>query len=102
VRVYARSGPTLDHRSFLAAIKAGRTFVTNAPLLGVGVKSGDTWYGIGDEITLPAGRHQLQIQVTLTSNTPVDHLELIRNGKVAASIPLHGDRTAADTCSRSR
>jgi TolB protein len=97
VRVYARSGPTLDHRSFLAAIKGGRTFVTNAPLLGVGFKSGDAWYGIGDEITLPAGRHQLQIQVNLRSNTPVDHLELVRNGKVAVSVPLRGDRMAADT-----
>jgi TolB protein len=97
VRVYARSGTTLDHRSFLAAIKGGRTFVTNAPLLGVGFKSGDAWYGIGDEITLPAGRHQLQIQVNLRSNTPVDHLELVRNGKVAVSVPLRGDRMAADT-----
>jgi hypothetical protein len=28
---------------------------------------------------------------------PVDHLELIGNGRVAASIPLSGDRTSADT-----
>jgi hypothetical protein len=97
VRTYARSGPTLEHRSFLAAIKGGRTFVTNAPLLGVGFKSGNTWYGIGDDITLPAGRHQLHIQVSLRSNTPVDHLELVRNGKVAVSVPLRGDRTSADT-----
>ena len=97
VRVYARTGAPLEHRGFLAAIKAGRTFVTNAPLLGVGFKSGDRWYGIGDEITLPAGRHQLQVQITLRSNTAVDHLELVRNGKVAVSVPLRGDRMSADT-----
>jgi hypothetical protein len=28
---------------------------------------------------------------------PVDHLEIIGNGQVVASIPLRGDRTAADT-----
>jgi hypothetical protein len=46
---------------------------------------------------LPAGKHVIQVQVTLRSNTPVDHLELIRNGKAIASIPLRGDRTRADT-----
>ena len=113
VRVYARSGLRLDHASFLAAIKGGKTFVTNGPLLGIGVKAdsrtvgrtdsrseGQTvggWYGIGDEISLPAGQHTLQVQVTLRSNTPVDHLELVRNGKVVASVPLRGNRTRADT-----
>ncbi|HEX9755429.1 MAG TPA: CehA/McbA family metallohydrolase [Gemmatimonadales bacterium] len=105
VRVYARVGPRLEHRGFLEAIKAGRTFVTNGPLLGLGVrtagrqdgKTADEWSGIGDEIRLPAGRHMLQVVVTLRSNVPVDHLELVRNGRVAVSVPLRGERTAADT-----
>ncbi len=33
VRVFVRSGSVLDHRRWLAGLKAGRTFVTNAPLL---------------------------------------------------------------------
>ena len=97
VRVYARTDGPLEHRSWLAAIKAGRTFVTNAPLLGVGYQLNGKWHGIGDSVSLPAGRHQLQVQVTLRSNTSVDHLELIRNGKVAAEVALSGDRTRADT-----
>lgn len=97
VRVYARSGGQLEHRSWLAAIKAGKTFVTNAPLLGVGYQAGGRWYGIGDSVSLPAGNHQIRAQVTLRSNTPVDHLEVIRNGKVVADLPLGGDRTRADT-----
>ena len=32
-RVFARSGAKLDYRAWLAAIKAGRTFATNGPLL---------------------------------------------------------------------
>ena len=100
VRVYARTDQALEHRSFLDAIRAGRTFVTNGPLLGLGYRGmgRDTtgWYGIGDEIELPAGPRRLQIQVTLRSNVPVDHLEVIRNGKVAISIPIQGG-VAADT-----
>src|SRR5207253_2983254 len=33
VRVFVHAGMTLDHRLWLAALKAGQTFVTNAPLL---------------------------------------------------------------------
>jgi hypothetical protein len=95
--VYARTGGPLEHRNWLAAIKAGRTFVTNAPLLGVGYQLNRKWYGIGDSVSLPAGRHQLRVQVTLRSNTPVDNLELIRNGRVVAAVPLAGTRTRADT-----
>src|SRR5439155_51133 len=34
-RVFVHSGPRLDYRGWLAALKAGRTFVSNGPLLGV-------------------------------------------------------------------
>lgn len=109
VRVYARTGGPLEHRSFLDAIRAGRTFVTNGPLLGLGVRADrsprgrrpatDTlgWYGIGDDVALPRGRHQVQVQVSLRSNTPMDHLEVVQNGQVVRSIPLRGDRTMVDT-----
>ncbi|HEX9164554.1 MAG TPA: CehA/McbA family metallohydrolase [Gemmatimonadales bacterium] len=105
VRVYARSGPALEHRSWLEAIRAGRTIVTNGPLLGLGVRvdgqaggrADGQWLGIGDDITLPAGSHTLRFQLTLRSNLPVNHLELVRNGKVLADVPLRGERTRADT-----
>jgi hypothetical protein len=91
----------LEHRSWLEAIRAGRTFVTNGPIVGLGVQrdgpAGGRWFGIGDEVALPEGTHPLRFQLTLRSNTPVDHLELVRNGKVVADIPLRGERTRADT-----
>jgi TolB protein len=95
VRVYAKAGATLDHARWLAAIKAGRTFVTNAPVLGFTVGGKEP----GDEIALPArGTPQaLEARVRLTSPVPVDRLEIIGNGRVVASIPLKGDRTRADT-----
>jgi TolB protein len=101
VRVYARTGAPLDHASFLAAIKAGRTFVTNGPILGLGARpAGGEWRGVGDEIRLPAGRHTLEVRISLWSNTRVDHLELVRNGQVVASVALGGERTRADTALR--
>ncbi len=91
-RVFVQSGATLEHRRWLAGLKAGRTFVTNAPLLEFSLAG----RAIGDEIRLPAGRHRLTARVGLRSNVPVDHLEIIGNGKVVASIPLRGDRMQAD------
>jgi Tol biopolymer transport system component len=92
VRVFVQSGPTLNHRRWLAALKAGRTFVTNAPLLEFALAG----RAIGEEIRLPAGSHRLTARVGLRSNVAVDHLEIIGNGKVVASIPLRGDRTAGN------
>ena len=95
VRVYARvgtGGSALDHRQWLAAIRSGRTFVTNAPVLEFTLDRRQ----IGDEIRL-AGGSELRAHVRLTSPVPVDHLELIGDGRVVASIPLSSDRTKADT-----
>jgi TolB protein len=91
-RVFVQSGATLDHRRWLAGLKAGRTFVTNAPLLEFSLGG----RGIGDDIRLPAGSHRLAARIGLRSNVPVDHLEIIGNGKVVATMPLRGDRTAAN------
>jgi hypothetical protein len=93
VRVYARTGAgALDHRRWLAAIRAGRTFVTNAPVLEFTLDGRQ----IGDEIRLSRGQ-ELRAHVRLRSPIPVDHLEIIGNGRVVASVPLSGDRTSADT-----
>ena len=95
VRVYARSGRRLDHARWLAAIKAGRTFVTNAPLLSFTLDGREP----GEEIRLPSGasRTHALAHVTLRSPVPVDHLELVGNGRVVSEIRLAGERTRADT-----
>jgi TolB protein len=88
VRVFVQSGTTLNHTRWLAGLKAGRTFVSNAPQLEFGLEG----KGIGDEIKLSAGSHQLKARIGLRSNVPVDHLEIVGNGKVVATIQLRGDR----------
>ncbi len=75
----------------MAGLKAGRTFVTNAPLLEFTLGGRE----IGDEIRLPAGGKRLTARVGLRSSVPIDHLEVIGNGSVVATIPLRGDRTTA-------
>jgi len=91
VRVFAQAGTRLDRRGFLAALKAGRTFVSNAPLLEFALDGRQ----IGEEIRLPRGGGTLVARVRLRSSVPVDHLEIIGNGRVVAAIPLTGDRTQA-------
>ncbi|MGH7559941.1 MAG: CehA/McbA family metallohydrolase [Gemmatimonadales bacterium] len=93
VRVFAQSGPRLDQRSWLAAIKAGRTFVTNGPLLTFTVDG----RGPGSSLELPAGVHQVRARVTLRSFVPVDRLEIVANGAVVATLPIGSGGTAADT-----
>jgi hypothetical protein len=92
-RVYVRSGAPLEHRRWLAALKAGRSFATNGPLLGLTVNGRE----LGSEVTLPEGGGELVAAVRLRSNVPVDRLELVVNGKVAREIPITDRRSAADT-----
>ncbi len=83
VRVYAKSGPTLDHRRWLDAIRTGHTFVTNAPLLTFTVNGREP----GDELRLPFGAHRIRARVTLKSTVPVERLEIVHNGTVIARFP---------------
>jgi TolB protein len=90
--VYVQSG-RLAYRPWLAALKAGRTFATNGPLLGFTLEG----TSIGGELRLPAPGRTVAARVTLRSYVPIDRLELVRNGEVVASIPLPGDRTSVAT-----
>ncbi|HTS87591.1 MAG TPA: CehA/McbA family metallohydrolase [Gemmatimonadales bacterium] len=92
-RVYVQSGTPLDRARWYSALRAGKSFATNGPILQLSVSG----QGIGGEVALDAGRRRLPVRVFMRSIVPIDHLELIRNGEVAARIPLRGDRTAADT-----
>ena len=72
-------------------LKAGRTFVSNGPLIGLAVAGKLP----GDEIKL-AGPGKLDYHASLRSLVPVDHFEVVLNGRVIASHPLDGARTQAD------
>jgi dipeptidyl aminopeptidase/acylaminoacyl peptidase len=91
-RVYVHTGAALDQRRLLDSLQAGRSFATNGPLLELHIAG----RGLGDELRLPPGEHEVVARVSLRSNVPVDHLEIVGNGEVVREIPLAGDRTVAD------
>jgi TolB protein len=90
-RVFVKSGAPLEHRRWLSALKAGRSFATNGPLLGMTVDGAE----LGGEVALPAGGREVTVSIRLRSNVAVDHLELVLNGKVVRQIPLEADRRSA-------
>ncbi len=103
VRVYAsisksapgaasRLGASQSLENWFDSLKHGRTFATNGPLLGftLGGKA------IGDEMKLPAGENQVKFTAWLRSIVPVDHLEIVCNGRVVRDLKLSRDRQSAD------
>ena len=92
-RVYAKvpRGP-LAHTSWLDSLKHGHTFATNGPLLGFTLGGKE----VGDDLKLPAGENKVKFKAWMRSIVPVDHLEVICNGKVTRELRLSVDRESAD------
>jgi len=92
-RVYAEvpRGP-LNIETWLSSLKQGHTFATNGPLLGFTLGG----HGLGDELRLPAGENKIEFTAWLRSIVPIDHLEVICNGRVVRELKLSDDRESAD------
>jgi Tol biopolymer transport system component len=90
-RVFLDTGGDMSPEALKAALKAGRTFASNGPLLGLeldGKRPGDTV-----SRTAPG---KLRYRIAMRSPVTVDHLEIVQNGKVVKSFPLAGDRRRLD------
>ncbi len=90
-RVYLDTGGRLDPAAAREALKAGRTFATNGPLLGL--ELGGTRPGGMLRRTVPG---TVRFHVALRSPVAVDHLELVQNGVVVRAFELDGDRRTYD------
>lgn len=91
-RVFLDTGGELSPAALRKALKEGRTFASNGPLLGLevdGKHPGDT---VGRKT---AGK--LRFRIALRSPVAVDHLELVQNGRVVKAFALKGDRRNFDT-----
>jgi hypothetical protein len=94
-RVYAQvpaevpRGP-LKIGPWLSAIKAGRTFATNGPLLRFSLSG----QAIGAEVRLDE-KQDVKFSAELHSIVPVDHLQIVCNGKVARELALDSNRSSA-------
>ncbi len=90
-RVYAEVSPgPLKIEPWLASIKAGRTFATNGPLLHFSLGG----QGIGGEVKLER-KQEVRFSAEMNSIVPVDHLQIVCNGKVARELAMDSAHTSA-------
>jgi hypothetical protein len=90
-RVYARLDGPLSRDRFYRAIKAGRTFVTNGPLLEFTLAGQE----IGGQVTLPSRGGRVRLRAALRSYLPVERFELVSGGQVVASFGVGADSMTA-------
>ncbi len=84
-RTYARVEGAFSMRSWLDAIKAGRTFGTTGPLLLLTLNGKP----VGSEIRT-SGPVELSVRCEVASIAPLDRVEVIVNGAVAHTFPVGG------------
>ena len=77
---------------WMDGLKRGRTFATNGPL--VNFRLGGEM--VGSELQLEKPLQKVPFTARLESMVPVDHLEVVCNGKTVRKLPLEGDRSSAD------
>jgi len=90
-RVFLDTGGERTLAAVREALKAGRTFASNGPLLGLEVDGKRP----GGTISRSAPG-KLAYRIALRSPVAVDHLELVHNGKVVKQLALKGDRREID------
>jgi Tol biopolymer transport system component len=90
-RVYVRIAGGFTYERWIEGLKAGRTFVTNGPMLELDAEGA----GPGETArVLPGGR--LRIHGRATSQYPLDRLELVHDGRVVAGTTAGGDRLSVE------
>ena len=92
-RTYARLGPgqELTYRNWTEAVRSGRTFVTNGPLLSFTVNGQD----VGSVLDLPSSPAQIHVRAEARSLAPFARLEVVRNGAVVAATDASGSPCGA-------
>jgi hypothetical protein len=79
-RVFVRVDGAFTTESWCAGVRAGRTFVTNGPILTLSVGG----HGMGDEVAANTG-DVLRVDASVRSHVPVERLELVVDGDIVAS-----------------
>lgn len=85
-KVYVQLDGPLTYSKWIAGYKAGRTFVTNGPMLFLTVDG----KGPGSDFPVAAGG-QVRVSARAQSPVPMGKLELIVNGQVAAEATATAD-----------
>lgn len=86
-RVFVQVEGAFTYRSWIAGLRAGRTFVSNGPLLELTVN------GRGPGATLDAAE-PLKVIATAVSRLPFERLEIVQDGEIVAEQAAVGQREA--------
>ena len=78
--------------SWKEGLKQGRTFATNGPLIEFTLGG----QRVGDELKFDGAQASVPFTAKLRSIVPLDHLEVVCNGRVAQTLKLAGARDSAD------
>jgi hypothetical protein len=100
-RAYVRVEGEFSYRRWIEGLKAGRSFVTNGPMLELTVDG----RGLGETVRVEAGT-TVRLRGRATAAFPLERVEVIRNGEVVATEKAEGDGRsiavdAAQTVARS-
>jgi TolB protein len=90
-RVFLNVAAPASPAQLKETLQQGHTFATNSALLGFDIGSRRP----GDVVELPAAA-SVKYHASLRSIVPLDHFELVANGKVVATLALDSARTSAD------
>ena len=80
-RVYVHVGPELTWEKWWEGLRAGRSFVTNGPLLRVEANG-----GFPGTVFTSAETKEVELKATLTSKDPIAAIEIVRDGKVERAV----------------
>jgi hypothetical protein len=89
-RVYVHLNGPLNYADWIGGLKAGRSFVSNGPMLDFRIDSKEP----GDTIAL-AGPAKLRVRASAKSQFPLDKAELVYNGGVLIALSLSPDNLTA-------
>jgi hypothetical protein len=92
-RVYASvPGEPVSLQAWMESLRKGRTFATNGPLIEFTLGG----LQVGDELKFDGAQTVVPFTAKLRSIVPVDHFEVVCNGRVAATLKLEGARDSGD------
>lgn len=96
VRTYARlmSGESLTYKNWIEAVRAGRTFATNGPLLSFAVEGARP----GETIDLP-GTRSIRVRATVNGTTLTGRLEVVMGSKILSTAEESGGFSLEIECS---
>ncbi len=86
-RVYSYLGSGLTWSGWVEAIREGRTYVTNGPLLQFEVDGQIP----GGEIRLPEGGGTLKVLAQVDTAVPIEKIEVFWNGRAVETVPVGKD-----------